>query len=509
MSLLKIERKNLSKMDIVNTNRGATGSQIKRDYAPDIMINGALYDMLTHTNIVFLEDENILDGFLFANEGIGITKEGDILWSSYEEAKANKDIKDYLSGAPILVKEGKIGLTWGNKISSQIQGKHLRSAIGFNANEVILYCSDDKITLTTLAERMLSYGCKYAINLDGGGSQYLCDGETVYKSSTRSNKTWILLYKNTQDIVCDKNSTTISSMSEKVVDNAMFKYKITAKTGLNIRSQASMQGSILGTYKTGDIVEILTIKDNWGKTDRGWISMSYAVPVTATTSTSTKAKTTVIRDIGYLHPEVQKLCKKLLQKCAEEGLNVGVFETYRCNERQQYLYEQGNTTIKTTGAHGFCVAFDIVVKDSKGNWTWDTSNKEVKNTYYRVGEIGKSLGLEWGGSWTSFVDLPHFQYLGGISLTKYRNGQKPSWWNGWVIGTLQEIEEKKEELKQEEIKINIDEPSDWATKACEKAMINKLIKGDGSGYYGWHDTLTLERFIVILDKLGLVDKYKE
>ena len=116
--------------------------------------------------------------------------------------------------------------------------------------------------------------------------------------------------------------------------------------------------------------------------------------------------------------------------------------------------------------------------------------------------------MEWGGSWTSFVDLPHFQYLGGISLTKYRNGEKPSWWNNWKIGTLQEVEEKQEEPKKEEIKI-LDQPSSWAMEACNKAQANKLIKGDGAGYYGWHDTLTLERLLVILDKLGLVDKYKE
>ena len=29
--------------------------------------------------------------------------------------------------------------------------------------------------------------------------------------------------------------------------------------------------------------------------------------------------------------------------------------------------------------------------------------------FEKVGKIGQEIGLEWGGSWKSFKDLPHFQ----------------------------------------------------------------------------------------------------
>jgi hypothetical protein len=34
--------------------------------------------------------------------------------------------------------------------------------------------------------------------------------------------------------------------------------------------------------------------------------------------------------------------------------------------------------------------------------------------------VGKSLGLEWGGDWTGFKDLPHGQRTGGLSLVECR-----------------------------------------------------------------------------------------
>lgn len=53
-----------------------------------------------------------------------------------------------------------------------------------------------------------------------------------------------------------------------------------------------------------------------------------------------------------------------------------------------------------------------------------------------------------------------------------------------------------------------DEPSDWAAAACEKAVKSGLIKGDGAGWFGWKEPMTLERLMVIFDKLGLLKEGK-
>ena len=56
--------------------------------------------------------------------------------------------------------------------------------------------------------------------------------------------------------------------------------------GLNIRSEASTNGTIVGTYAKGEVVTILETKNGWGRTSKGWINMDY-VNTTSTTGTTT------------------------------------------------------------------------------------------------------------------------------------------------------------------------------------------------------------------------------
>lgn len=55
--------------------------------------------------------------------------------------------------------------------------------------------------------------------------------------------------------------------------------------------------------------------------------------------------------------------------------------------------------------HHFGIAADIVFLNGK-NPSWDS-----KNNWQRLGTMGQTLGLEWGGSWKSFNDRPHFQLI--------------------------------------------------------------------------------------------------
>lgn len=63
------------------------------------------------------------------------------------------------------------------------------------------------------------------------------------------------------------------------VDNAEVTYKtgkgtITAST-LKIRESGSLEAKQVGSYDKGDKVEILEVKGEWGKTDKGWINLKY------------------------------------------------------------------------------------------------------------------------------------------------------------------------------------------------------------------------------------------
>lgn len=59
-----------------------------------------------------------------------------------------------------------------------------------------------------------------------------------------------------------------------VTEKKIKKAKVLA-TALNIREGAGIQYKILGTYKKGDIVEILEEHQGWYKTPKGWISATY------------------------------------------------------------------------------------------------------------------------------------------------------------------------------------------------------------------------------------------
>lgn len=75
--------------------------------------------------------------------------------------------------------------------------------------------------------------------------------------------------KNNQDNKDTKDNDTTGTTTDGTA------YFITANE-LNIRSTASTTGDIKGQYKAGDKVIITETKDGWGKTDKGWISMTYA-----------------------------------------------------------------------------------------------------------------------------------------------------------------------------------------------------------------------------------------
>ena len=54
-------------------------------------------------------------------------------------------------------------------------------------------------------------------------------------------------------------------------------------------------------------------------------------------------ETKACRDIGALLPAAQAACRAFLAACEREGLDVLITETYRTQERQDYLYAQGES----------------------------------------------------------------------------------------------------------------------------------------------------------------------
>ena len=188
MATCSIAFKDIEKIDFVVTN-GMTAKQVYDKYKPNFIINGALYDMDTKTNITNARDEGKVSGYLFSDEGIRINEDNSVEWSTKDQAT-----RDFIAGSPCLVKNGAKFVDWGNKYSSYIDGKHKRSCIGFNDSHLFLFASDLDNTINEAVDNCLKLGMKYAINLDGGGSCHLQKDSTVIKASGRANCSWILVY---------------------------------------------------------------------------------------------------------------------------------------------------------------------------------------------------------------------------------------------------------------------------------------------------------------------------
>lgn len=116
------------------------------------------------------------------------------------------------------------------------------------------------------------------------------------------------------------------------------------------------------------------------------------------------------RVIAKLLPEVAPYARALVQRAAAVGITIKLISGLRSYEEQAALYAQGRTAPgnKVTNAraghsnHNFGIAFDVGVFE--GSRYLGDSPK-----YRAVGVLGVELGLEWGGNWRSFTDLPHYQ----------------------------------------------------------------------------------------------------
>ena len=127
-----------------------------------------------------------------------------------------------------------------------------------------------------------------------------------------------------------------------------------------------------------------------------------------------------MRDITKLHPRLQEKFKLLQKKCAQKGIKIRATECLRTAKEQDALYAKGRTApgSKVTNARGrdaksmhqWGVAVDIVIDmDADKDGDVDISDLYNVKLLNVVGKIGESIGLEWGGSWKSIVDKPHFQ----------------------------------------------------------------------------------------------------
>lgn len=133
------------------------------------------------------------------------------------------------------------------------------------------------------------------------------------------------------------------------------------------------------------------------------------------------------RRLEDLHPVVKKKAEDFLHLCREKGLDVLIYETLRTVQEQDELYAKGRTKrgkIVTNARgglsyHNYGLAFDCVpLVEGKAAWN-------RLDLFARLGQIGKAVGLEWGGDWPRLKDYVHFQWTGGLKVQELLSGKRP------------------------------------------------------------------------------------
>lgn len=159
-----------------------------------------------------------------------------------------------------------------------------------------------------------------------------------------------------------------------------------------------------------------------------------------------------MRDRNKLHPAVREKLEQLEVLARENGIEFIVTQTLRTEAEQLAYYAQGrqslsevnqlraeaglgpignqeNSNVVTRARtvwdsyHAYGLAFDVAILNDSNHIDWgedaDWNNSNVSD-WEELGALGESIGLEWGGNFSSLRDMPHFQYRMGRTIGQLR-----------------------------------------------------------------------------------------
>ena len=135
--------------------------------------------------------------------------------------------------------------------------------------------------------------------------------------------------------------------------------------------------------------------------------------------------------IKTLHPILRDEIRVLIDKintCTLTGVaKVRIAQGLRTFAEQDALYAQGRTkpgkiVTKAKGGqsiHNYGLAIDIVLIINGKEASWDTKkdfDKDQQSDWMEVVTEFKKAGWIWGGDWSTFKDMPHFEKTKGLTL---------------------------------------------------------------------------------------------
>lgn len=129
------------------------------------------------------------------------------------------------------------------------------------------------------------------------------------------------------------------------------------------------------------------------------------------------------RNVRSLRIDAQESCRRSLLAIRNSGHDARVISGTRTYPEQDQLYRKGRfgnpgpvvTRAKAGQSwHNFGLAWDIGLFESGAYLT-------AEAPYRSVAAFGKVTGIEWGGDWRTFPDVPHYQHAPGIeSISRAR-----------------------------------------------------------------------------------------
>lgn len=133
----------------------------------------------------------------------------------------------------------------------------------------------------------------------------------------------------------------------------------------------------------------------------------------------------ILDGTGFKYRIIEGFRSTAVQKAyyAQGRNNVEVVNEWRRRANLGPITEKANKVItkcdgeRVKSKHQSGLAVDIVpVVD--GKLLWETSSEKAKELWTHLGQVGKMVGLEWGGDWDKTAstlgwDCPHFEMKEG------------------------------------------------------------------------------------------------
>lgn len=202
--------------------------------------------------------------------------------------------------------------------------------------------------------------------------------------------------------------------------------------------------------------------------------------------------TTTCRDLNELNILVKTMLELALADIKKQGVNPLVVETYRSQDRQNYLYCQGRTVAQCTAkgidkdfATKYCnpkasqvtwtlssihrdrKAVDVVpqrIVNGKMTAIWNVKDKETQIIIKTM----QKYGLEAGANWKTTPDSPHYQVKGNFS-TVFKKSNTTTF-------VTKAVQQKLNERPCNNLKID----GDWGTATDEAVKRFRLCRGHKS-----------------------------